>query len=75
MQKIISVLVKPNSKTESYEILADGALKIFIKERPVENKANEAVIKKIAEIYGIPKNKIKIKSGLKSKNKIVGIDE
>lgn len=75
MQKIISVLVKPNSKTESYEILGDGILKLFIKERPLENRANEAVIKKIAEIYGITRNKIKIKSGLKSKNKMVVIDE
>jgi hypothetical protein len=75
MQKIISVLVKPNSKIESHEILGDGSLKILIKERPVENKANEAVIKKIAEIYNKPKNKIVIKSGLKSKNKIVAINE
>jgi hypothetical protein len=75
MQKKISVYVKLCSKKEGYEILEDGTLKIFIKERPVENKANEAVIKKIAEIYAIPKNKIKIKSGLKSKNKIIEIDE
>ena len=75
MQKIISLRVKTGSKTEGYEILGERTLKISVKERPVENKANEAVIRKIAEIYGIPKNKIAIKSGLKSKNKIVVINE
>ncbi len=75
MQKKISVAVKTGSKTEGYEILDDGTLKISIKERPVENKANEAVIRKISEIYGKPKNKITIKTGLKSKNKIVVIEE
>ena len=75
MQKKISVTVKTGSKAEGHEILDDGTLKISIKERPVENKANEAVIKKIAEIYNKPKNKITIKTGLKSKNKIVVIDD
>ncbi len=56
-------------------MLDDGTLRLMIKQRPVGNMANEAVIKKIAEIYGKPKSKIKIKSGLKSKNKIVAIDE
>ncbi len=75
MQKIISVAVKTGSKNENYEISGDGTIKIAIKERPVENKANEAVIRKIAEIFDEPKNKIKIKSGLKSKNKIIIIDD
>ena len=75
MQFVISVTVKPNSKKEGYEMLDDGTLRLMIKQRPVGNMANEAVIKKIAEIYGKPKSKIKIKSGLKSKNKIVAIDE
>ena len=75
MQKKISVAVKTGSKIEGYEILDDGTLKISIKERPVENKANVAVIRKIAEIYDTPKNKITIKTGLKSKNKIVAIND
>ena len=57
MQKIISVAVKTGSKTENYEILGNGTLKISIKEHPAENKANEAVIRKIAAIYDKPKNK------------------
>ncbi|MCL4497360.1 MAG: DUF167 domain-containing protein [Deltaproteobacteria bacterium] len=75
MQKIISVAVKTGSKTENYEILGNGTLKISIKEHPAENKANEAVIRKIAAIYDKPKNKITIKTGLKSKNKIVVIND
>lgn len=75
MPKTITVLVKPNSKVTGYEILDNGTLKLSIRERPVQNMANKAVIKKISEIYGKPKSKIKIKSGLKSKNKVVIINE
>ncbi|MCL4321873.1 MAG: DUF167 domain-containing protein [Deltaproteobacteria bacterium] len=75
MQKIISVIVKPGSKKEGYETLNDGTLRLAIKERPVENMANEAVIEKVAKIYGKPKSKITIKYGLKSKNKVIVIDE
>ncbi|MDA8158881.1 MAG: DUF167 domain-containing protein [Deltaproteobacteria bacterium] len=75
MQKIILIAVKTGSKKEGYEMLEDGSLKISIKEHPVENKANEAIVRKVAEIYAKPKNKIKIKSGLKSKNKIITIDD
>ena len=75
MSKIISVTVKPNSKKEGYEVLSDGTLKLSIRERPVENAANEAVVEKISEIYGIPRSRIRIKSGLKSRNKIVLIEE
>lgn len=73
MLKIISVTVKPNSKNEGYEIFPDGTVKLNIKERPVQNAANEAVIEKISKIYGVPKSSVKIKSGLKSKNKLVSI--
>lgn len=75
MSKTISVVVKTNSKTPGYEILSNGILKLMVKEKPVFNMANEAVIEKIAEIYGKSKSKIKIKSGLKYKNKIIVIDE
>jgi uncharacterized protein YggU (UPF0235/DUF167 family) len=63
----MSVAVKTGLKTEGYEILNDGTMEVSIKERPVENNANKAVIRKISEIYDKPKNKIAIKTGLKSK--------
>ena len=75
MPRIIPLIVKPNSKKEGFEVLNDGTLKLSIKERPVDNAANEAVIEKISEIYGIPRSAVKIKSGLKSRNKIILIED
>lgn len=72
--KIISVVVKPNSNRESCITMEDGTIKLSIREKPVNNSANEAVIEKISEIFKIPKSSVRIKSGLKSRNKLVVIE-
>ena len=48
-------------------------IKLYITERPVNNKANEAVIKYLSEIFDTPKKNIEIIRGLKIKNKLVKI--
>ncbi len=50
------------------------ALKISIHEKPTENKANEALIKFLAEKFDIPKSNISIKRGLKSRDKRISVD-
>jgi len=48
-------------------------IKLYITERPVNNKANEAIIKYLSEIFDTPKKNIEIIRGLKVKNKLVKI--
>lgn len=70
----IRVKVKPNSRTE--EVIQEGDdLTVRVKEPPKEGKANEAVIKLLAEHFGVPKSQVRILSGFKSKNKVVEIVE
>lgn len=52
----------------------DECLEIMVKELPVKNKANKAVIKALSAYYKTPTSKILIISGQTSKFKIVKID-
>ncbi len=68
----LRVIIKPNSKRT--EILGydeeKQALRIAIKEPAMNNKANTALIKFISKEI---KKKVAIKSGLKSKEKVIEI--
>jgi uncharacterized protein len=68
----INVCIKPNSKHPKVEKTADGYT-VFVSERPVDNKANKALIESLSCHFELPKSRISIVSGLKSKNKIVEI--
>jgi len=59
---IISVKVKPGSRKETLRIENDVII-IQIKARPVDGKANDALIAYLADILGISKSQIAIKSG------------
>jgi len=72
MQK--RVKVKPNSKQQSVKEETDGSLTIHLKSPPVDGKANEELIKILAKKFDLPKSKIRIKSGLSSRQKLVEID-
>ncbi len=68
---VFSVIVKPGSSKEGFEVQEDGSIVLKIRQKPVDNAANEAVIEKMAEILKKPKSAISIKSGLKSRKKII----
>jgi len=70
----IRVRVKPNSRTE--EVSREGdSLVIKIKEPPREGKANQAVIKLLAEHFSVPQSQVRILSGFRSRDKVVEIRE
>lgn len=69
-EKIFKVIIKPNSpKNEVVGFDSDKkAYKISIKEKAEENKANKELIRFLSKELG---KRIKIKSGLKSREKII----
>ena len=70
----IQVKVKPNAKTEEISQKGDNFM-VRVKEPPKEGRANQAVIKLLAEHFGVPQSQVKILSGFKSKNRVVEILE
>jgi uncharacterized protein len=72
---LVSVRVKPNSKKPRIERAEDGTLVAYLRSPPVEGKANQELIARLAERFGIPKSRVRIKSGLASKTKLVEVDQ
>jgi uncharacterized protein len=70
---LLQIKVKPNSKQPRIEEAAGSGLTVYLKSPPVEGKANEELIARLAERYGVPKSRVRIKSGLSSRSKLVEI--
>ena len=67
------IKVVANSKNNSVEFL-DEIIKVKIKQRAVEGKANKAIIEYLSDILNVAKSKITIASGEKSSIKTIKVD-
>ncbi len=70
----IRVKVKPNSRTEEVSWEGDS-LVIKVKEPPREGKANQVVVRLLAEHFSVPQSQVRILSGFRSRDKVVEIRE
>jgi len=70
----IFVKVKPNSKIEKVKKVDSNHFEVWVKEVPIEGKANQRLIEIMSEYFGIPKKNIVILSGQNSKNKILKVE-
>jgi uncharacterized protein len=71
---LVRIKVKPNSKKPRIEEAPDGSLTVYLQSPPVDGKANEELIERLAARYGVPKSRVRIKSGLSGRNKFVEIE-
>ncbi|QIV84175.1 DUF167 domain-containing protein [Mycolicibacterium frederiksbergense] len=70
MTEVVSVRVKPGSKKGPLvEAGPDGALTIYVRERAVEGKANDAVVALLAKHLGVPRSRVEFASGATSRMK------
>jgi uncharacterized protein (TIGR00251 family) len=69
----IFIQVKPKAKEEKVIKISDTNFKIWVKEPPEKGRANSAVIKALADYFGINQSNIQIVSGSTSKLKIIEI--
>ncbi|HJW89305.1 MAG TPA: DUF167 domain-containing protein [Anaerolineales bacterium] len=60
-------------KNEVAGILKDGTLKIRLVAPPVEGKANQSLIKFLAEVLGVAPDRIELVAGASGRNKLVVI--
>ncbi len=68
----IRVRVSPNSGTD--EIGGEGdTLVVRVKEPPKEGRANQAVMKLLAKHFDVSVSQVRIRSGVKSRNKVFEI--
>ena len=65
----IFVKAKSRSKEERVEKIDDTHFIVFVKEPPMQGKANAAIAKALAEHFGVPAHSVKLTSGFSSKDK------
>jgi len=70
----ISVRTKPGARVESVERVDDTHFVVAVRERPIEGRANQAVVAALARHFNIAPSRIRIVSGAGGRNKIVDVE-
>lgn len=68
----ITVKTKPSAKEEKIEKIDQNsnAYKVWVKEKPEDGKANEAVIRVLSKHFKVPSSHIKLLVGKRSGQKV-----
>ena len=69
----ISVKAKTSAKKESVEKTGENSYLVAVNSPPHEGQANKAIISALANYFDIPKSRISLEHGLKSKIKVFKI--
>ena len=69
----LNLHVQPGAKSSSIAGLHGDALKIRLAAPPIEGRANQALMKFLAEIFAVPLRNIKLLRGQQSRHKVVQI--
>ena len=68
---LLPVRLHPGARRNAITGEHDGVLKIALTAPPVDGKANEALLRYLAEILGVSLSRIELKSGQTSRSKMV----
>ncbi len=69
----LTLHIQPGAKKTEFAGRHGDALKIRLAAPPVDGKANEALIKFIADTLKLPKSAVNLKSGQTSRRKVVEV--
>jgi len=70
----LRVRVQPRAKRNALVPWQDGQWKLYVTAPAVEGQANEACVEFLARMLGIPRSRVSIVSGEKSRNKVVSLE-
>ena len=66
---IVNVRAQPRSSRSGVDGVVAAALKVRLRAAPVDGKANKELVETVADAFGLPKSRVKFKSGETSKTK------
>lgn len=69
----LAVQITPNAKKTEVVGVLDDALKLKLQAQPIEGKANEALVRYLAETLTVPRSAVTITHGLASKRKLIEV--
>ncbi len=71
---ILHVIIQPRASKDEIVGLHNGRLKIRLKAPPVDGKANQHLVRYLAQLFRLPKNTIKVTKGQSSRLKTLQIN-
>ncbi len=71
----LTLHVQPGAKRSELAGLHGDALKIRLAAPPVEGRANEALLKFIAQIFNVPLRQVELRQGGQSRHKVVAVTD
>ncbi len=71
---ILQIKVKPRAKTSGLSKAADGTWIAKLKAPPVDGKANEELVRLVAEAFGCNRAAVTIKAGATGRTKLVKVE-
>jgi uncharacterized protein len=69
----LRIRVKPGAHVDSVSREPDGSLRVSVRARAQDGKANEAVVKAVAKFLRVPKSHVSIVSGPSSRTKVLEV--
>lgn len=69
----LSVQITPNARRSEVGEVVEGVLRIRLQAPPVDGKANEALLRFLADELGLPRNAFTLVAGHTSRRKIVEV--
>ena len=69
----LTLHIQPGAKRTDVAGLHGDALKIRLAAPPIEGRANEALLKLIAELFDVPVRQVELKQGGQSRHKVVAV--
>lgn len=69
----LTLHVQPGAKRSGIAGLHGEALKLRLAAPPIEGRANEALLKFIAELFGVPLRQVELRQGGQSRHKVVAV--
>lgn len=67
---LIKVKAFPGSKKQEIIKKSEDAFEVHVREKPVQNQANQAIIEALSDYFGVSQAGIRIVKGFKERNKI-----
>jgi uncharacterized protein (TIGR00251 family) len=69
----ISIRVMPGAAQQRIITKPDSLMRVYLTEKPLNGKANNALIEVLASYFMVSKSRVRIVNGFKSRNKVIEI--
>ena len=73
-KQIFNVRVIPRARVNSITRDADGNFRVHTTTAPTDGRANDAVVRALADFLGVPKSRVRIIRGQTSHNKVIEVE-